>query len=173
MPKKFKLYFVVWFKISWQINCANSGLSVLKFLKYSSLILLRLIDWFPNLVILLLMHVKFEPDMGGLTRYMKGSVVTKTDIIIANAQKSFICITCNNPLICHMEKITGTLARNFLLVFALTQLRIYFFERRLTGPSNFKFCWSSVHACVILIDNKLWKSKAGGMSEWLVRRFFV
>ena len=101
------------------------------------------------------MHVKFEPDMGGLTRYMKGSVVTKTDIIIANAQKSFICITCNNPLICHMEKITGTLARNFLLVFALTQLRIYFFERRLTGPSNIKFFWSSVHACVILIDNKL------------------
>ena len=101
------------------------------------------------------MHVKFEPDMGGLIRYMKGSVVTKTDIIIANAQKSFICITCNNPLICHMEKITGTLARNFLLVFALTQLRIYFFERRLTGPSNVKFCWSSVHACVILIDNKL------------------
>lgn len=58
-----------------------------------------------------------------------------------------------------MEKITGTLVRKFLLVFALTQLRIYFFERRLTGPSNVKFCWSSVHACVILIDNKLFHSK--------------
>lgn len=58
-----------------------------------------------------------------------------------------------------MEKITGTLVRKFLLVFALTQLRIYFFERRLTGPSNIKFCWSSVNECVILIGNKLFHPK--------------
>jgi len=61
-----------------------------------------------------------------------------------------------------MEKITGTLVLNFLLVLALTQLRIYFFERRLTGPSNVKFCWSSVHAWVIFVDINYKKVKPVG-----------
>lgn len=86
------LYFVVRFKISWQISCANSGLSEVKFLKYSSLIILRLIDWFPNLVTLLLIHVRFAPEVGGIIRYMTGSGVTKTNIIITNVQKIVICL---------------------------------------------------------------------------------
>ena len=88
------LYFVVRFKISWQISCANSGLSEVKFLKYSSLIILRLIDWFPNLVTLLLIHVRFAPEVGGIIRYMTGSGVTKTNTIITNVQKIVICLIC-------------------------------------------------------------------------------
>ena len=38
------------------------------------------------------MHVKFTPDIDGITPHMTGSVVTKTNIMIANAQKVFICI---------------------------------------------------------------------------------
>ena len=87
-----KPYFVVWFRISWQISCANWGLSEVRFLKYSSLIILGLIDWFPNLVILLLIHVKFSPDIDGLTWYMTESVVTKTIIIVVTDQKKFFFI---------------------------------------------------------------------------------
>lgn len=85
-------YFVVRFKISWQISCANWGLSEVKFLKYSSLIILRLIEWFPSSVTLLLIQVRFAPDIDGITRYMTGSVVTKTNIIIINVQKMVICL---------------------------------------------------------------------------------
>jgi len=38
------------------------------------------------------MHVKFTPDIDGITRDMIGSVVIKTNIIIASAQKIFISI---------------------------------------------------------------------------------
>ena len=38
------------------------------------------------------MHVKFTPDIEGIIRYMTRSIVTKTNIMIANAQKIFICI---------------------------------------------------------------------------------
>ena len=122
-PRNLKLYFVDWFKISWHISCANWGLSEVKFLKYPSLIILRLIDWFSNLVILLLIQVKFAPDIEGITRYTTGSVVTKTSIIIANAQKIFICITRVNCLICQMEQMIGTLFRG-------KYLKVYWWENR-------------------------------------------
>jgi len=37
---------------------------------------------------LLLIHVKFAPNKGGISRYMTGNVVTKTNPVIANAQKN-------------------------------------------------------------------------------------
>lgn len=98
------LYFVVWFRISSQISCANWGLSEVKFLKYSSLIILRLIDWFPNLVTLLFIHVKFAPEIDGITRYMTGSAVTKTNIVITNVQKIVICLIYINCLISDYEQ---------------------------------------------------------------------
>lgn len=98
------LYFVVRFKISWQISCANWGLSEVKFLKYSSLIILRLIEWFPSLVTLLLIQVRFAPDINGITRYMTGSVVAKTNIIIINVQKIVICLMWINRLISDYEQ---------------------------------------------------------------------
>lgn len=123
-------YFVVWFKISWHISCANWGLSEVKFLKYSSLIMLRLIDWFINLVILLLIHVMFAPDIDGITWCLTGSVVTRINIIIANDQKIFIFKLWINGPICQMEQIIGTLIRGkFLLYFVRMQLGIYFFKK--------------------------------------------